>query len=175
LTLAKFFARAVRWAILIAIGLSVLSAFGIETTSFAAFIAAGGLAVGLALQGALSSFAAGLLLLAFRPFTVGDVIRAAGEVGTVNAISLFTTKLDTSDNRRLFIPNNAVIAGNIENVSHHTERRADVPVGTEYGADIDRTRQVLETAAASVDGRLAEPPPQVGLAGLGGSSVDWEV
>jgi len=175
LTLTKFFASAARWVLLVLIGLAALSAFGVETTSFAAIIAAGGLAVGLALQGTLSSFAAGIMLLVFRPFKVGDSIRTAGASGTVDEISLFTTSLDTFDKRRVIIPNSAVVGANIENVSHHSRRRADVAVGTDYGADIDRTRTVLEEAVSGVSGALSDPAPQVVLAGLGGSSVEWEV
>ena len=175
LTLTKFFASAARWVLLVLTGLAALSAFGVETTSFAAIIAAGGLAVGLALQGTLSSFAAGIMLLVFRPFKVGDSIQTAGAKGTVDEISLFTTTLDTFDNRRVIIPNSAVIGANIENVSHHSRRRADVAVGTDYSADIDRTRTVLEEAVSGVSGALSDPAPQVVLAGLGGSSVEWEV
>lgn len=175
LTLTKFLAGAARWTLLILVGLSALSAFGIETTSFAAIIAASGIAIGLAFQGTLSSLAAGIMLLVFRPFKVGDVIRTASEIGTVDEISLFTTKLDTFDKRRIIVPNNTVVSGTIENISHHPIRRTDVAVGTDYGADLDRTREVLETAVNGIPGRLDDPPPQVLLTGLGESSVDWEV
>ena len=116
---------------------------GIKTTSFAAVIGAAGLAVGLAFQGTLSNFAAGVMLLVFRPFNVGDVVNAAGVLGKVHCIQLFAVAIDTFDNRRIIIPNSAVFGSTIENISHHPIRRADVDVGTDYTADIDQTRDVL--------------------------------
>ena len=175
LTLTKFFGSVARWVLLVLAGLAALSIFGVETTSFAAIIAASGLAIGLAFQSTLSSFAAGIMLLVFRPFKVGDVVKTAGETGVVDEIALFNTRLDTFDNRRVILPNSAVFGSTIENVSHHPHRRADVSVGVDYGADIDETRRILESAVESVTGSLSDPAPQVVLTGLGGSSVDWEV
>jgi small conductance mechanosensitive channel len=103
------------------------------------------------------------------------VINVAGQLGTVNEIELFTTTIDTFDNRRIIIPNSAIFGSVIENISHHPRRRADVDVGVDYSADIDRTREVLERAAASVEGVLEDPAPAVILLGLGASSVDWSV
>jgi len=174
-TLAKFISRLARWGILLMAGLSCLSYFGIETTSVAAVIGAAGLAIGLAFQGTLSNFAAGAMLLLFRPFKVGDVVNVAGQVGIVDEISIFTTILDTFDNRRIIIPNGTVFSGTIENITHHSQRRADVDVGVDYAADVDRTREVLTAAAAGVEGTLSDPEPAVILLGLGASSVDWSV
>jgi small conductance mechanosensitive channel len=103
------------------------------------------------------------------------VINAAGVLGKVNCIELFTIAIDTFDNRRIIIPNSAVFGSTIENISHHPTRRADVDVGTDYTADIDRTREVLLAAAKSVEGGLEDPAPDVFLLGLGASSVDWSV
>ncbi len=174
-TLAQFFSSVARYAVLILGGLAVLSVFGISVASFAAILAAAGFAIGLALQGTLSHFAAGVMLLIFRPFKVGDVINAAGVIGKVDAIGLFTTTLDTPDNRRLIVPNGEISSSTIENITFHETRRVDVAVGTDYGADLADVRSVLEAAAASVEGGLAEPAPQVFLSELGGSSIDWSV
>ena len=174
-TLTKFFAKLARWGVLLLAALSCLGYFGVETTSFAAVLGAVGFAVGLALQGTLSNFAAGAMLLLFRPFKVGDVVNVAGLLGKVDEIELFTTTLDTFDNRRLILPNSSVFGSTIENVTHHPVRRVDVEVGAEYSADIDATRSALERAIGLTDGVLRDPEPAVVLLGLGASSVDWRV
>jgi len=175
LTLTRFFANITRYAILVMALLACLGVFGVQTTSFAAVIGASALAVGLALQGTLSNFSAGVMLLIFRPFTIGDVVEASGIRGKITAIELFTTTFDTPDNRRFIVPNSLIFGATIENATYHTTRRVDVNVGADYAADIDATRAVLEKAAAGVPGRLDEPAPQVFLQQLGGSSVDWQV
>lgn len=172
---AGFLANAVRWAIIAMVVVACIGALGFATTSFAAILGAAGLAVGLALQGTLGSLAAGVLLLVLRPFRVGDVIRAAGEIGKVVEVTLFTTLIDTADNRRIIVPNKAILDGNIENITHHERRRVDVDVGVEYAADLDRTREVLMAAIAAVPGALTDPAPDVALMNLGASSVDWQV
>lgn len=175
LTLGKFFAKMASWAILILAVLACLGVFGVNTTSFAAVLAAAGLAVGLALQGSLSNFASGVMLLIFRPFKVGDVVTVNGVTGKVDEIELFTTTLDTPDNRRMILPNSAVFGTTIENITYHDTRRVDVAVGVDYSADIDKSRSVLADAAAAVPDRLEDPAPQIVLTGLGASSVDWTV
>ena len=175
LTLIKFFSNMAGWTILVLAVLAALGLFGIQTTSFAALIAAAGLAIGLAFQGTLSNFAAGVMLLTFRPFKVGDSVKIAGEVGKIDEIDLFMTRLDTFDNRRIVIPNSKIFGDKIETMTFHPIRRADVLVGTAYGADLDQTRAVLLAAATATEGGLAEPEPQIVLAGFGASSVDWEV
>ena len=174
-TLTRFFAKAVRWLILLLAVLMCLSIFGVETTSFAAVIGAAGLAIGLAFQGTLGNFASGVMLLIFRPFKVGDVVSVAGQTGKIYAIELFTTTLDTPDNRRIIIPNGQVFGSVIENISHHSTRRVDVTVGVGYGADLDQTRDVLQQAIGTIDRGLADPEPAVVLLELGASSVDWAV
>ena len=174
-TLAKFFAKMVRWAILIFAMIFCLGEFGIKTASFAVVIGAAGLAIGLAFQGTLANFSAGIMLLSFRPFKVGDVVSVAGQTGKVDEIELFTTTLDTPDNRRLIIPNGSVFGATIENITHHEVRRVDVAVGVDYSADIDQTRRVLEQAAAAVPGRLGDRDAQVVLGDLGDSAVNWSV
>lgn len=174
-TLTKFIAKLVRWAALMFTALSCLSFFGVETTSFAAVIGAAGLAVGLAFQGTLSNFAAGAMLLIFRPYKVGDTVNTAGFLGKVNEIALFTTDVDTFDGRRIIIPNSKIFGAVIENITYHRSRRVDVEVGADYAADIDQTRQALERAIATVPQALSDPPAAAVLVGLGASSVDWSV
>lgn len=174
-TLSKFLAKLVRWAILLMAGLSCLSYFGVQTTSFAAVIGAAGLAIGLAFQGTLSNFAAGAMLLIFRPYKVGDVVNIAGSLGKVFEIELFTTSIDTFDNRRFIIPNSEIFGAVIENITYHPKRRADISVGTEYSADLDETREVLEAAVRNVPEVLTDPEPAVVLLELSGSSINWSV
>jgi small conductance mechanosensitive channel len=174
-TLSIFFGNMLRWVIIAAAVLACLGVFGIETTSFAALIGAAGLAVGLAFQGTLSNFAAGVMLLVFRPFKVGDYIVAGGKEGTVAEISLFVTVLDTLDNRRVYVSNTAIGAGAIENFTEHPVRRVDIDVNIAGGQDIDATRIALEVAGASVPGRDPERGSEVFLKGFGGGMVQWQV
>ncbi len=174
-TLARFFGNMSKYVVMVLGGLAILSTFGVDTTSFAAVIAAAGFAIGLALSGLLGNFSAGIMLLIFRPFKVGDVVNAGGITGKVEAIELFTTVFDTPDNRRIVVPNGTIFGGNIETITFHDTRRVDVAVGTDYPADIDETRRVLEKAAAEVEGGLSDPGPVVYLSELGGSSIDWAV
>jgi len=173
-TLTKFFGNLARYIILTAAVLMALSLFGIETTSFTAVLAAAGFAVGLALSGTLSNFAAGVMLLTFRPFKVGDVVSVGGVTGKVNEIELFTTTLDTPDNRRFIVPNGTVFGSTIENITFHPVRRVDVAVGTDYGADLAHARAVLEGIARQHNA-VEDREPQVLLVGLGDSSIDWQV
>jgi small conductance mechanosensitive channel len=174
-TLTKFFARVAKITILVLAVLACLNYFNFETTSFAAILAAAGFAIGLAFQGSLSNFSSGIMLLVFRPFRVGDAVNVAGQLGIVHEIELFTTTMDTFDNRRIIIPNGEIFGATIENITFHPKRRVDVPVGTAYDANLDKVRQVLEKAAESVPGRLEDEPTQVVLLELGASSIDWQV
>lgn len=174
-TLCRFAGKVIKSAILIFVCISCLSLFGIEVTAFAAVLAATGFAIGLAFQGSLSNLAAGVMLLVFRPFKVGDVVSVAGNKGTVFEIDIFVTTLDTPDNRRLIIPNGSIFGSTIENISHHKTRRVAVGVGTDYAADLDQTRQVLIDAANSIENTLADPGASVVLSELGGSSIEWSV
>jgi small conductance mechanosensitive channel len=174
-TLGKFFSNVARYLILIVAGIAVLEKFGVSVASLAAVLAAAGFAVGLALQGSLQNFAAGVMLLIFRPFGVGDVVDAAGEKGKIFEISLFTTQMDTPDNRRIIIPNGEIFGSTIENVTFHDTRRVDVSVGTDYPASLDETREVLTAAAESVEGRLEDKDVVVYLDSLGDSCINWSV
>jgi small conductance mechanosensitive channel len=174
-TLARFLSNTVKYLVLLAGGIAILGTLGVETTSLAAALAAAGFAIGMALSGTLSNVAAGIMLLLFRPFKVGDVVVVDGVTAKVYQINLFNTEVDTFDNRRIIIPNSNVFNNTIENISHHPVRRSDVTVGTSYSADIDQTREVLTRVANAVEGGLADPAPQVALTGMGASSIDWAV
>ncbi|MGV6814819.1 MAG: mechanosensitive ion channel family protein [Phycisphaerales bacterium] len=174
-TLARFLGNMARYLVLFAGAIAILGTLGIETTSFAAVLAAAGFAVGMALSGMLGNVAAGVMILFFRPFKVGDVVNAGGTTGKVTEVGLFTTIFDTPDNRRIIVPNSSVFGGTIENISHHSTRRVAVAVGTDYGADIDKTREVLLAAANACTGVHQDPAPAAVLTGLGGSSIDWSV
>lgn len=177
-TLGRFVGKLVFYLIMVSAFLGVLQYFGIGVASFAAVLAAAGFAVGLAFQGTLSNFAAGVMLLVFRPFKVGDVINAAGITAKVNEIALFTTVFDTPDNRRIIVPNSSIASGTIENISHHDERRVDVSVGTDYTADLHKTRETLAAAAESLKEDLVEGEGrgyQIVLGDLGDSAIGWTV
>jgi small conductance mechanosensitive channel len=169
-TLGKFLGNLAKWAVL---GFSVticLTVLGIPATTFAAVVAAIGLAVGLALQGNLGNLASGVLLLIFRPFKVGDSVIVAGQAGVVESIDLFTTNLDTADNRRVIVPNGAICGGVIENQSHHERRCLSISVQVSPAVDLDVAKRALEEAAATFvagyKGALAEPAPAVALTEL---------
>jgi len=145
ITVAKFFANLSRWGVLMFAVVTSLGTLGMNTTSLAAVIGAAGIAVGLALQGSLSNLASGVLLLVFRPFKVGDAVIVAGQSGIVDGIDLFTTNLDTADNRRIVIPNGAIFNGIIENQTRHPTRR--VVVNVPVSGDIARAQAALLGAA----------------------------
>ena len=174
-TLARFFANALRYLILIGAVLAVLGIFGIQTASFAAMLAAAGFAIGMAFQGTLGNFAAGIMLLAFRPFKVGDFVTVADVEGVVEHIDLFTCEFRSLDNKKLVIPNGEVFGKTITNNTGYELRRVDIDVGADYSADIDATRAALQTALKNIPTRIDEPTSQIFLKELGASSVDWQV
>lgn len=174
-TLTRFFANAARYLILIAAVLSILEVIGVKTTSFAAMLAAAGFAVGLAFQGTLGNFAAGIMLLVFRPFKVGDFVKVADVEGHVEHIDLFTCEFRSLDNRKLVIPNGEVFGKTITNYTGYDTRRVDINVGADYSADLDATRAALEAAAKAIPGMIDDPAPQVFLSELGDSSINWQV
>ena len=149
-TIGKFAGRMVQNAIIVLVLIGALGYFGVDVTSFAAIIAAAGFAVGMALQGTLGNFAAGIMLLIFRPFQVDDYIEVSGTAGTVEEIDLFTTKVNTTDNRHIIIPNGSIFGETLTNFSRNPLRRADVSVGAAYDADIQMTRTILERAVANI-------------------------
>jgi small conductance mechanosensitive channel len=155
--------------------LAALSQLGIQTTSFIAIIGAAGLAIGLALQGSLSNFAAGFLMIIFRPFKVGDYIEGAGTAGTVEKIQIFTTQLKTPDNKTIIVPNAKMTGDNIVNYSTKGTRRVDMVFGIGYGDDIDKAKQVMTDVLAKDTRVLKDPPPVIALSELGDSSVNFVV
>ena len=175
LTLGKFLTKAIRNLLMIVVAMGVLSYVGVDITGFAAALAAVSFAVGMALQGTLGNFASGIMLLLFRPFKVEDYIVVSDTEGTVEEIDLFTTRINTLDNRHVIVPNGEIFGSKLENYTRNELRRVDVSVGAEYSADLDRTRQALERAVMSISESEVSPPPQVYLVGLGGSSVDWSL
>lgn len=173
--LASFLSKIIRYLVL-AFGVIVaLGFFGVETASFAAVIASAGFAVGMALQGTLGNFAAGIMLLLFKPFKIGDTVQIGDKTGTVMEIDIFTTKINTFDNKRIIMPNGPIFAGTIENLTFNSTRRISVDVGTSYSSDIDETRAVLLAAIKGISYNIGEPAPVVLLVKLGASSIDWSV
>lgn len=174
-TLADFIKNIAYGILMVIVVIAALGQMGIETTSFAAILAAAGLAIGLALQGSLSNFAAGVLIILFRPFKAGDYVEVAGVGGTIEEISIFTTQMKTPDNREIIIPNNSITTGTIINYSAKNKRRIDLVVGVAYDADLKKARKAFEKIIAGDDRILATPEPQVAVAELGASSVDFVV
>jgi len=172
-TVASFVGKLTYIGLLVFFILAALGQLGIQTTSFIAVIGAAGLAIGLALQGSLANFAAGFLLLIFRPFRVGDFIEGGGSVGTVEKIQLFTTQLKTPDNKTVIVPNSGMTGGNIVNYSSKGTRRVDMVFGIGYSDDIDRARVVIEEVIASDERILKDPAPVVAVNELGDSSVNF--
>jgi len=174
-TLQKFLGNLLGWTLKILLFVSVIAKLGIETTSFAAILAAAGLAIGLALQGSLSNFAGGALIMIFKPFKVGDLIEAQGELGAVKEIEIFTTKLIGLSNKEIIIPNGALSNGNILNYTSLGTRRVDLVIGVSYDADIKQTKEVLMNVLKSDEKVLKDPEPTVNVSELADSSVNFAV
>lgn len=174
-TLEKFLSNLVRSILMVLLIIATLGQLGIDTASFAAILAAAGLAVGLALQGSLSNFAGGVLIMLFRPYKVGDLIEAQGEIGVVKEIQIFTTKISTPGNKLVIIPNGALSNGNIKNFTELGELRVDLTIGVSYDADIKETKEALMRAMTSQEKVLKEPAPSVNMGELADSSVNYEV
>lgn len=174
-TLTSFFGNIVQGAIVVFVIIAAIGKLGVETTSFAAVVASAGLAIGLALQGSLSNFASGVLLIVFKPFKVGDAIKTGGETGVVVEVGLLTTELKTFDNIKLVIPNTTVMSGAITNFSANPTRRIDMLVGVGYGDNLNKARQIILDLIKEDKRILEEPEPQVQVSNLGESSVDFVV
>lgn len=155
--------------------ISVASMIGVETTSFIAMIGAAGLAIGLALQGTLSHFAAGVMLVVFRPFKIGEVIDTAGVIGKVEKLDLFATTLVTGDNKTVTVPNGKIWGSTIQNLTDREYRRVEVGVGISYEADLDKAQETLVAAISKLEGVRSDPAPQAYLKELGASSVNFEL
>lgn len=173
ITLQKFLGNLIGWILKILLFITVISQLGIATTSFAAIIAAAGLAIGLALQGSLGNFAGGVLIMIFKPIKIGDFIEAQGESGTVKDIAIFTTKLNTPDNKEVIIPNGALSNGNIVNYSTEATRRVDFTFGVGYDSDIKKTKEIIFGVLNNHPLILKEPATAVNLSELGDSSINF--
>lgn len=174
-TLMRFAGSFAKYIILAFVFIAILNRFGVQTASIVAILGAAGLAIGLALQGALSNLAAGVMLLLFRPYKVGDFIDAAGRFGNVTEIDLFTTILQTFDNQQIIIPNSQIWGAQIINHSHHKIRGVDMTFGVAYKENIDTARNVINTVLEQHPHILKEPAPFVEVSTLNNSSVDFIV
>jgi small conductance mechanosensitive channel len=172
-TIGKFVANLTYIALLTFFILAALGLLGIQTTSFIAVIGAAGLAIGLALQGSLANFAAGFLLIIFRPFKVGDYIEGGGTAGTVEAIQLFTTQLASPDNKTIIVPNSKMTGDNIVNYSTKGTRRVDMVFGIGYEDDIDKARNIITEILSQDERILKDPPTNIAVSELADSSVNF--
>ncbi len=173
--LVKFLVSILRWVLLLFVVIAALSQLGVDTTSLVALLGAAGLAIGLSLQSSLANFAAGVMLIVFRPFTKGNFVEVAGVSGSVDAIGIFTTTLTTPDNKEVIVPNGAVYSNSITNFSARPTRRVDMVFGIGYDDDIKQAKALLEQIIAADERVLAEPAPVVALGELGDSSVNFLV
>ncbi|KAF2337408.1 mechanosensitive ion channel family protein [Flavobacterium ginsenosidimutans] len=174
-TLTKFLSDILLWALRILLFVTFISKLGIETSSFVAILGAMGLAVGLSLQGSLSNFAGGMLIIVFKPFKVGDTIEAQGVVATVLEIQIFVTKMLTANNQTVFVPNGSLSNGNIINYSMQGERRADLTFAISYDSDIKKAKEILLDVLNKNPKVLKKPAPEVFVKNLSASSVDFAV
>jgi len=173
--LVGFFGHFAYMAIMIFAVLAALAKFGVQTASFIAILGAAGFAVGFAMQGSLSNFAAGVMLLAFRPFKVGDFIDAGGTAGTVKEIQLFTSILATPDNVKVIVPNGAVFGGTIKNFAGYDTRRVDLVIGIGYDSPIQKAKEIMAALIEKDERTLSDPPMQIAVAELADSSVNFVV
>ena len=174
-TLVPFLSSLVYYLAIAVVVIAVLSLFGIQTTSLVAVLGAAGLAVGLALQGTLSHFAAGVMLMIFRPFRDGDVVEVGGTKGKVEEIGIFTTTLRTGDNVKLTVPNSQIYGDTIANYNGYDTRRVDMVVGVSYDDDVGLAMRTLERVVGEDPRVLDDPPPQIAVAELADSSVNLMV
>jgi small conductance mechanosensitive channel len=174
-TLSKFLVSLVRIALITFVIISAIAQVGVQTTSFIAVIGAAGLAIGFALQGSLSNFASGIMLIIFKPIKVADYIEGGGSAGSVEAIGIFVTTLVTPDNKVVYVPNSTMTGGNITNYSAKDIRRVDMVFGIGYSDDIDKAKKAIDDVLNSDTRILKNPAPQVVVSELGDSSVNFNV
>ena len=174
-TLTNFVEHLSYVALLVFVIIAAINKLGVDTASFAVVLGAAGLAIGFALQGSLANFAAGIMLIIFKPFKVGDFVELAGKKGTVREIQIFNTILNSPDNVRVIIPNGQVTGSNIMNYTVNGTRRVDLVVGVSYDDDLKKAKQVIEQVLAGDDRILTDPPATVAVSELGESSVNFVV
>jgi small conductance mechanosensitive channel len=171
--LASFSSNIIYVALVAFVIIAALGQLGIQTTSFVAIIGAAGLAIGLSLQGSLSNFASGVMIIAFRPFKVGDFIEAGGVAGVVEGIQIFSTQMRTGDNKAIIVPNSNIIGGNITNYSAKDTRRVDLVFGIGYDDDIKKAKDVLTELVNNDERILKDPEPVIAVSELADSSVNF--
>jgi len=174
-TLETFVCNLVRMVLMVIVIIAAIGQVGIQTTSFIAIFGAAGLAVGLALQGSLSNFASGVLIVMFRPYKVGDFVEAAGIAGVVEQVQILTTVLRTGDNKQIIVPNGQIMDSIITNYSAKDTRRVDMVVGVSYDDDLDKVRATIDELIAADERILSDPAPTVAVSELGDSSVNFVV
>lgn len=174
-TVIPFLSSLISWTLKLLLFVSVASMIGIATTSFVAILGAAGLAVGLALQGSLSNFAGGVLIMIFKPYKVGDLIETQGHLGVVKEVQIFNTILLSPQSKRIIIPNGATSNGSVVNFTVEGKIRVDLTAGVAYDADIDQTKAILMKVLTSNDKVMTEPAPFVGVAEMADSSVNFAV
>jgi small conductance mechanosensitive channel len=172
-TLTSFTANLTYMALMTLVVISAVGQLGVNTTSFAAIIGAAALAIGFAMQGSLANFAAGIMLILFRPFKSGDFIEAAGVAGVVEAVQVFATKIRTPDNKEVTVPNSGITGGNIVNYSAKDTRRVDLVFGVGYGDDLAKAKNILKQVIASDERVLSDPEPTIAVVELADSSVNF--
>jgi small conductance mechanosensitive channel len=173
--LVSFVTSLVQWGLMAFVIIAAITKLGVQTASLVALIGAAGLAVGLALQGSLANFAAGVLIVLFRPYRVGDFVEAAGVSGSVSQVQVLTTILKTPDNKEIIIPNAQIMSSIITNYNANKTRRVDLVVGVSYGDDLDKVRKNLEELVAADSRILQDPECQIAVSELGDSSVNFVV
>lgn len=174
-TLSKFVTALTRIALITFVILAAINRVGIQTTSFVAVLGAAAFAVGFALQGSLSNFASGVMLIIFRPIKVGDFIEGSGKMGTVEEVGIFVTILTTPDNKVIYIPNSKLMSDSIVNFSVKENRRVDMVFGISYGDDIDKAKNAINQIISNDTRILKDPAPQIVVSALADSSVNFNV
>ena len=174
-TLLKFVLDVFTWVFRVLLFVTVIEQLGVKTTSFMAALGAAGIAIGLALQGSLSNFAGGLLIILFKPFRVGDYIEAQGQAGTVNSIQIFSTKVITGNNQVIYMPNGALSNGTIKNFSQEPLRRAEITLSVGYNTDLKMAKEEIFRVIEADANILKEPSPGIEIKGLGENAIDLSV
>jgi len=174
-TVRIFVTNLLNTLLMIVVFIAAINQLGIQTTSIIAVLGAAGLAIGLALQGSLSNFAAGILIVIYRPYKVGDYIQADNHLGTVDDIQIFSTVLKTPDNKLVIVPNSSIMNGSIVNFSNQDKRRVDIIASCSYEDDIDKVKSVLADILSKDDRILSEPKPRIAVSELADSSVNMIV
>lgn len=173
--LISFVSNLAYFALLAFVVIAAINQVGIQTTSFIAVLGAAGLAIGLALQGSLQNFAAGVLIIIYRPYKVGDFVEGGGTAGIIEEMDIFTTRMRTGDNKAVIVPNSKLLGDNITNYSAKPTRRLDLVIGVGYGDDLARVKAVLNDILTADPRVLQDPAPTIGVVALGDNSVDFAV